>query len=226
MRDFQRIPHIRITFWAISKKSFLLYHDLVQPRLLFVPVELLNVLVMKIEIKIEKEEKQRTFILFWNPAISSCKMEDYQKLLENRWEPMIWSVWDYRQALIGDRFFMVRCGDGKTGICMSGTFNSMPFYGKDWSGQGRDNIHYIDLDRDVVINPDYCPILTTAELQAAIPDFDWTGGHSGRLLDPKSAEKLEEMWDEFLEKNADIFHTRAVRFDVDEDEDDDEFEEE
>lgn len=188
---------------------------------------------MEIEIKIEKEEKRNTFILFWNPAISSCKMADYQKLLDNRWAPMNWSVWDYRQAQVGDRFFMVRCGEGNTGICMSGTLDSMPFYGKDWSGQGRDNIHYIDLDRDVVINPDYCPILTTAELQAAIPDFDWTGGHSGRLLDPKSAEKLEEMWEEFLEKNADIFHARAVRFDVDEDEgddydedDDDEFDEE
>ena len=180
---------------------------------------------MEITVKIEREKKQNTFILFWNPAISSCKMDDYQKLLENRWEPMNWSVWDYRQALIGDRFFMVRCGNGKTGICMSGTFESRPYYGEDWSGQGRD-VHYIDLDRDVVINPDYCPILTTAELQAAIPDFDWTSGHSGRLIDPKSAEKLEEMWEKFLEKNADIFHTRAVRFDVDEDEDDDEFEEE
>ena len=176
---------------------------------------------MEIKIKIEKEEKQRTFILFWNPAISSCKMSDYQFLLENRWEPLNWSVWDYRQAKDGDRFFMVRCGDGNTGICMSGTFDSMPFYGEDWSDQGRDNIHYVDLDRDVVINPDYCPILTTAELQAAIPDFDWTGGHSGRLLDPESAEKLEEMWEKFLEKNADIFHVRAIRFEVDEDEDDD-----
>ena len=173
---------------------------------------------MEIEVKIEKEEKQNTFILFWNPAISSCKMSDYQKFLDDRWEPMNWSVWDYRQAHIGDRFFMVRCGDGNTGICMSGTFDSKPFYDEDWSGQGRD-VHYVDLDYDVAINPAYCPILTTAELQAAIPVFDWTGGHSGRLLDPKSAEKLEDMWNKFLKKNADIFLTRAVRFDVDDDED-------
>lgn len=176
---------------------------------------------MENQVKTENEEKQRTFILFWNPAISSCKMDDYQKFLDDRWETMSWSVWDYRQAHIGDRFFMVRCGEGNIGICMSGTFDSMPFYGEDWSGQGRDNIHYVDLDCNVTINPDYCPVLTTSELQAAIPDFDWTGGHSGRLLAPELAEKLEEMWKKFLEKNAEIFHVRAIRFEEYEDEEDD-----
>lgn len=179
---------------------------------------------MKISIKIKKEEKQNTFILFWNPAISDCEIGDFHDFIRNSTD-FNWSIWDYQQAKIGDRFYMVRCGEGNTGIIMCGTFASNPFWGEDWSEQERNNMHYIKLSQEMYFSPEHCPILTTAELQAAIPDFDWTGGHSGRLLDPESAEKLEEMWEEFLEKNADIFHTRAVRFDVDED-DDDEFDEE
>lgn len=181
---------------------------------------------MEIKVKINFAEKRKTFILFWNPAISSFKMSDYQGLLDSRWEELNWSVWDYRQAQEDDRFFMVRCGEGNTGICMSGTFSSKPYYGEDWSGKGRD-VHYMDLERDVVIHPDYCPILTTAELQTAIPDFDWTGGHSGRLLDEESAKKLERLWSEFLKKNEEMFLVRAARYDSDDvDSDSDEEDEE
>lgn len=168
-----------------------------------------------------------TFILFWNPAISSCKMDDYQRLIDRPWEELNWSVWDYRKAKIGDRFFMMRCGKGKTGLCMSGKFISKPFYDEDWSGQGRD-VHYVTLDREVILNPEYCPILKTKDLQSAFPDFDWTGGHSGRLIDPKTAFKLDVMWHRFINSNDIMFiHLRAARYDLEEDEfDDDGYEEE
>ncbi len=42
-----------------------------------------------------------------------------------------WSVWGYEEACSSDRFFMVRCGEGKTGICMSGYFASDPYKGED-----------------------------------------------------------------------------------------------
>ena len=65
----------------------------------------------------------KSFILFWNPAISSYKLDDFQREMEDVsecWHDMNWSVWEHDKAQKGDRFFMVRCGSGKTGICMSG----------------------------------------------------------------------------------------------------------
>ncbi len=70
----------------------------------------------------------KTYILFWNPSISSCTMEEYQvKLMEIEYDSFNWSVYEHEGASCGDRCFMVRCGEGNTGICMSGYFATDPF---------------------------------------------------------------------------------------------------
>ena len=145
-----------------------------------------------------------TIILFWNPGISSYTIERLREDLENYEHVSNWSVWEHDKAHKGDRFFMVRCGKGKTGICMSGRFRSEPYRGEDWSGKGRE-VYYIDLMADTVIDPDILPILSTEVLSENIPSFDWSGGHSGRLLPTEEAEKLEQLWSEFLDEHEQIF---------------------
>lgn len=157
----------------------------------------------------------KTYILFWNPAISSYKLDDFQKEMEDLGNAdMNWSVWEYEKACAGDRFFMVRCGSGKTGICMSGYFSSNPYKGEDWSGRGRIT-YYMNLEPDYMINPDYLPILSTLDLVRDIPGFDWNGGHSGRLLDAKLAAKLEAIWKKFTDDHAEMFTIRAAHQEVD-----------
>lgn len=155
-----------------------------------------------------------TFILFWNPRISSYTLERLRDDLEHWTYVSNWSVWQHEDARYGDRFFMVRCGEGKTGICMSGRFNSSPYKGEDWSGKGRE-VYYMDLKADVVIDPDYLPILTTEKLKKHIRSFDWSGGHSGRLLKAAQAKKLEMLWSEFLEQNEWIFGKHSLRIGFD-----------
>lgn len=155
----------------------------------------------------------KTFILFWNPAISSYKLDDFQRELEeliNRYNNMNWSVWEYEKACAGDCFFMVRCGNGNTGICMSGYFSSDPYRDEDWSGRGRVT-YYMNLEPDVMIHPDYYPILSTSELVRAIPTFDWKGGHSGRFMDENYASKLEQLWASFQEQHPEVFIHHSYR---------------
>ena len=157
----------------------------------------------------------KTYILFWNPAISSYKLDDFQKEMEDLGNAdMNWSVWEHEKACAGDRFFMIRCGSGKTGICMSGYFSSNPYKGEDWSGRGRIT-YYMNLEPDYMINPDYLPILSTLDLVRDIPGFDWNGGHSGRLLDAKLAAKLEAIWKKFTDDHAEMFTMRAAHQEVD-----------
>ena len=153
-----------------------------------------------------------TIILFWNPSISSYTIERLREDLSNYAHVGNWSVWEHEKAHKGDRFFMVRCGEGKTGICMSGRFCSEPYKGEDWTGMGRE-VYYMDLMADVVIDPDACPILSTVELQSLIPDFKWDGGHSGRLLPAEDAEKLEDKWKDFLDEHEEIFIHHTLRKD-------------
>ena len=169
----------------------------------------------------------KTFILFWNPAISDVKPEDWQKMIDR--EDIFdcsWAVWDHDQADdAGERFFMVRCGEGNTGICQSGRFCSKPYQGEDWSGKGRE-MYYVDLDVEVMIDSEHCPVLMTDILQREMPDFDWTGGHSGRVLPSEYEEKLESLWKEFIDEHEEMFYRHAIKRElsdsIDVDEDDDE----
>lgn len=154
-----------------------------------------------------------TFILFWNPDVSSYTLERMRDDLEHCAHVSNWSVWQHDLAHKGDRFFMVRCGQGKTGICMSGRFRSEPYQDEDWAGKGRE-VYYMDLWADTVIDPDFLPILSTDELTNQIPSFDWNGGHSGRLLPEKDAEKLEELWASFLERNKRIFNKLTLKLQI------------
>lgn len=117
---------------------------------------------------------------------------------------MNWSVWDHDKAEMNDRFFMVRVGEGNTGIVMAGWMESEPYRGEDWSGKGRE-VYYMDMDTETVIDTDLAPYISTEQLMKEIPGFDWTGGHSGRILDDEKAEKLERIWTEYLYANPDIF---------------------
>ena len=92
--------------------------------------------------------------------------------------------------------------DDTTGICMAGEFISEPYCGEDWSGKGRETF-YMDMSIRQASDPDKFVILKSADLLEEIPDFDWKGGHSGRLLDEESAAKLEKLFEKSLAANAD-----------------------
>lgn len=156
-----------------------------------------------------------TFILFWNPAVSSYKLDEYRQFITERpdWYEFNWSVCEHDKAQGGDEFYMVRCKnkpvpgkinekgkqvwepclDATTGICMAGHFCSDPWEDEDWSGKGRPT-YYMDLDIDHACDPDRCVILTTAELMEAIPDFDWKDSRSGRMIDEASADRLRALF--------------------------------
>ena len=144
------------------------------------------------------DEKQKTYVLMWNPDISSVKMEDHVNSIQHLLtESYNWSVYEYQEAKKGDRFVMVRCGKGKTGIVMSGIFDSNPYQAGDWSGKGR-KVFYMDLQPNFIADPENAEIITTAQLTTFIPSFDWGGGHSGRLLTDEQARKLEKMLAHYL----------------------------
>ena len=134
-------------------------------------------------------------------------MEDYAHY--EYWDDFNWSVHEWEKAQDGDRFFMLRVGEGKTGIFAAGHFISDPFKGKDWSGKGRE-VYYMTMEFDALFNPERTEIITTEELQRALPNIDWEKGHSGELITTEDAECLNKMWNEHIKKHAEAFRPRAV----------------
>ncbi len=148
-----------------------------------------------------RENYRKTFIMRWNTDISGYTMADFEDSMVNFDDDGFyfdWSIWDFRKVHVGDRFYMVRTGNGANGVVMRGSFIGMPYVDDDWSGRGR-KVYYIRMQPTHLIHPDWSPaLLTTEVLSSAIPGFNWQEGHSGELLTDSQAAQLEMVWKKFL----------------------------
>lgn len=153
-----------------------------------------------------------TIIFKWNPAFSSYSMfRNLQGIIQANLDGqmlMKWSAWEWQQMRPGDRWYMVKVGYGATGIVATGTLIGKPYRGDDWSGKGRD-VHYVDMEVEMYLNPDALPILTSAVLTSRVPEFDWDRGHSGAVLAPEVATKLNALWDAFVAEHHDLLSEKA-----------------
>ncbi len=157
-----------------------------------------------------------TFVLKWNPEISSFKYASYLHILTDPYDMGLnWSIHDWRKMKSGDRVFFLRVGE-RPQLLASGYITSEPYRDSDWSGRGRE-VYYADLFFDVACHPDYEHVLTAETLEKELSDFDWRAGHSGVLLTEDKAETLELLWTGFLYDHQDDF-SREYLFDDKEDE--------
>ena len=144
-------------------------------------------------VPVPKEPKK--YLMRWNPSISSFTKKDYEECIANMEHGMFrinWSINEWEEARRGDIFYMMRIGDDKAGIVFDGQFISDPYPGDDWAGSTKRRM-YVDM---VCMNPTYeMPCVSLDELQKAIPDFEWSKGHSGVLLPSDIADKLIELFD-------------------------------
>lgn len=118
-----------------------------------------------------------------------------------------WSINEYEKVKPGDRYYMIRCGNGKTGIVMQGKIESKCYESSDWSPKRRKKIFYADINYWIMVNPEIAPnILTPEILSQHLPDFNWFGGHSGRRLSKEYEKKLDELWSNYINSNPVMFH--------------------
>ena len=142
---------------------------------------------------------RKTYLLRWNPTISSFRLDDYREATTQcpNGFRMNWSVYEWENAHLGDRFYMLRTGDDKAGIVFRGVFTSEPCPGDDWAGKGKQR-YYMDIDCYGCVPPNHKPSLDIETLENAIPTINWQRGHSGELLSDKDAEKLDELWNSIV----------------------------
>jgi hypothetical protein len=176
-------------------------------------------MIMELDIKLSinkrKDSQHNTFLLRWNPLISSYTMDrldnDMEDWSKGYWDcDFDWSVYEWQKARKGDRFFMARVGEGNTGVFAAGRFTSNPIKGDDWAGKGRD-VYYMQMEFEAVFHPERTDIVPTSELMLELPAIDWQKGHSGELVDNETADKLELMWRDHIGHNKSIYLPRAVK---------------
>ena len=137
----------------------------------------------------------RTYLMRWNPAISSFKQEDYRECMENMIHGMFrlnWTISEWEEARRGDQFYMMRVGDDKAGIVFCGQFISDPYPGDDWAGSNKRRM-YVDMVCWGAVDEGTPPLIPLSILQEFIPSVEWQKRHSGELLSDDVVQKLDEL---------------------------------
>jgi len=92
---------------------------------------------------------------------------------------------------------------------MAGTIYESPFEDTHWKNPD-EMTAYVPFLVEYAIDPEEMPIISTEMLKSRMPEFDWNGGHSGRLLSPDYAGTLEMIWADYVLRNRDLFESGAV----------------
>lgn len=142
-------------------------------------------------------EDARTYLLRWNPSISSFTERDYEECVANMQGGMFrmnWSIYEWEEARRGDYFYMMRVGDDKAGLVFAGQFLSDPYLGDDWAGSTKRRM-YVDIVCMNPVKPGTQPSLSLEKLQQTIPTYEWAKGHSGALLPNEVVTELDAGWE-------------------------------
>ena len=145
-------------------------------------------------------EEPKTYLMRWNPSISSFTEKDFDECVGNIVHGMFrmnWSIHEWEEARRGDWFYMMRTGDDKAGIVFCGQFVSDPYPADDWAGSTKRRM-YVDLVCMNPVEPGAKLDVSLERLQKEISAFEWAKGHSGVLLPDDVVEKLDKLWDEEL----------------------------
>ena len=140
-------------------------------------------------------EEPKTYLMRWNPSISSFTEKDFEECVANEVHGMFrmnWSIYEWEEARRGDMFYMMRVGDEKAGIVFTGQFLSDPYPSDDWAGSNRRRM-YVDMIVTNSVEPGAMPRVSLEKLNREIPAFEWSKGHSGTLLPERVVTMLEEL---------------------------------
>ncbi len=144
-----------------------------------------------------------TFILRWNPAVSSYKMEDHKKICEQiKREPVFynWSVREWQNLNAGDAFVLLQVGTDNDGITMIGKFISNAYESDSWRKDGT-KIHYADIQIFYACDLSEKRSFNAKYFENKFPNIKWHGGHSGEKISEQDNEKLIDRID-FAMKNT------------------------
>ena len=137
-----------------------------------------------------------TYLFLWNPkkwTWTTLEQDIEQVDLTGRCSQR-WSCGNTKSIQPGDRIFLLKVGTEPKGIIAAGFATSTPFYERHWSGENKDTL-YIDVDFEVLLNPDQEPILTVDLLNTGnLAKQNWRPMGSGNSIKPELVDELEAVW--------------------------------
>jgi 5-methylcytosine-specific restriction protein A len=146
----------------------------------------------------------KAFLLTWNPLKWDWDTldDDINDLNEIGTVKGRWSCGTNKSIDVGDRIFLIRLGKAPKGIMASGYTNRNVFTGPHWSNEVGKVSNYIDIDYDILINPESSKILSLDNLESQFPLQRWTTQNSGISIHQEILFDLEKLWFNFANENG------------------------
>ena len=140
------------------------------------------------------EERQKLYILRWNPNKSSYKKEFHKDVVAHAKvyqfpKNFNWSIREWKKVAPGDLFIMHQVGTDNDGIVMIGKIKEKCYEENSWRNDGS-VIHYADLLLFDAFDADEKNVLPAEKYEKIFPEISWHHGHSGELLEFNLANRL------------------------------------
>jgi 5-methylcytosine-specific restriction protein A len=146
-----------------------------------------------------------TFLFAWNPnrwdwvdLQASIDQLENMGYVERRW-----SCGNSKSIKRGDRVFLIRLGEEPRGIMGSGYAKSSYYVAPHWDGTKRKTTNYIDIEFDILINPDNNVLFDKESLDNIDSNNlqQWFPQQSGIFIKPEIVDALESNWFNFIREN-------------------------
>ena len=132
------------------------------------------------------EVLMNTFILRWNPNISSYKMETHLDVVAHTKKAEFpqnfdWSVYEWQKVKDGDMVILLQVRTDSDGIAMIGKIMGKPEADKSWRDDGS-KAHYVYIEIFDAYNPSEFKELLAENFENEFDKIKWHKGHSGELI--------------------------------------------
>lgn len=151
------------------------------------------------------KKNTNTFLFAWNPkrwgwADLNASIDHLEKVgyLEKRW-----SCGNSKSIKKGDRVFLIRLGKAPIGIMGSGYAKSSYYVAPHWDGTSEKTANYIDIEFDILINPNDNILFGKNYLDKITPQNtqQWFPQQSGIAIKSEVVDALEADWFNFITDN-------------------------
>lgn len=146
-----------------------------------------------------------TFLFTWNPL--KWNWTDLQESIDHLenvgYVVRRWSCGNSKNIKKGDRVFLVRLGEEPRGIMGSGYAKSSYYVAPHWDGTQGKTANYIDIEFDILINPENNILFSKINLDEVDPNKtqQWFPQQSGISIKPEIINALESSWFDFIKEN-------------------------
>ena len=150
-------------------------------------------------------ENSNTFLFAWNP--NEWDWVDLQPSIDQLnnvgYVEIRWSCGNSKRIKKGDRIFLIRLGKEPKGIIGSGYAKSSYFVAPHWDGTHDKTTNYIDIEFDILINPETNKPFDTNYLKKVDPGNiqQWFPQQSGISIKSDIIDELESSWFTFITEN-------------------------